>query len=257
MTQNVIGSDDVNFEGSRTAGPMSKVFGVSAGAEAKTFSPAKVNIKSIRGNADSSDLRVKIMVPPSYMTRLTSGYANALGNFQGIIFPYTPQISYDNRAEYSSAPIIHSNYSQQFYQRSSIGTISIVAKFTVQNDTDAINFLSTIHLLKSILKMRFGNDPLAGTPPPICRLSGYGKFVLHNVPIALTNYRTELPDTVDYYTLGKNEPDLYFGVASVPVISSLNISAVVMYSRNELLQMNVEDWLNSDYESTFKDKGFI
>jgi hypothetical protein len=170
-----------------------------------------VNVTPLKGTGNESEMRARIKVPSSYLQKSTVGRNDELAKIGGILFPYTPAISYDNKADYATQSPLHSNYAQYFYQRSSVGAINITGKFTVQNEKDAGVYLSTVHLLKALTKMRWGADNNAGSPPPVCRLFAYGTYVLDNVPIAIASFRVELPDNVDYFTLGKLQPDPVLG----------------------------------------------
>jgi len=234
------------------------VTGVPAGAEPAAPVARSLNITSIRGVTKTEDHRVKIRVPDFYLKKLTTGlYGELGGSIKGIIFPYTPSISYDVRAEYSPAPTVHSNYTMSFFQRSSIGTININGKFTVQNEKDAGVYIATINLLKALTKMRAGDDTLAGSPPPVCRLNAYGAYMFNNVPIAITSYRIELPDTVDYFTLGKQQENPVYGVNTVPVLSTIAINCIPMYSRNEMQSFTVTDWLTQVKGTKFRNTGYL
>jgi hypothetical protein len=222
------------------------------GAERPAPSAPLITIRDLQGNIKKDDLRVRIKVPEKYIKESTSGKNNELatrGN-QGIIFPYTPQITYDVKAEYSSLNPTHGNYTQHFYKNSSVGSINISGKFTVQNETDAAVYLATVHLIKALTKMRFGNDSDAGAPPPVCRLSAYGEFMLKDIPVVITSYRVDLPAEVDYITLGKQTADPVYGQASVPIVSSINIVCLPVYSRNEMQQFSVKNWL-AKYNSVY------
>jgi len=214
---------------------------VAPGAERPQVTPAQVNITSPQISSRQPDLRVRIKVPSSYLTSLTHNEGN-LENFGGIIFPYTPQIQYDNKADYSPLNTVHSNYGQNFYTRSQVGPINITGKFTVQNQTDAQNYLATVHLLKALTKMRVGKDLYAGSPPPVCRLYAYGQFMLENVPVAISNFRIDLSEQVDYFT--NKEPNAY-GLNAVPTMSTIAITCIVMYSRKEILNHSVDKWLSN------------
>jgi len=227
---------------------------IPAGAEAPNPSAATVNIKDAQGRLAKEDLRVRIRVPVGYLQLSTVGYGNELAALNGIVFPYTPQITYDVKADYSSVNPMHGNYTQYFYKNSSIGAINITGKFTVQNDKDAAVYLATVHLLKALTKMRFGSDPDAGAPPPVCRLSAYG-FPINNVPIVIGSFRVDMPDTVDYFTLGKVNQNAEYGQASVPMSSTIALSCYTVYSRQELQDFSVTDWL--DNASDFKAKGYL
>lgn len=228
--------------------------GVPQGAEAPRVTAAAVNIKDAQGRLSKDDMRVRIRVPVGYLQQSTVGLGNELANLNGIVFPYTPQITYDVKADYGSVNPQHGNYTQYFYRSSSVGAINITGKFTVQNEKDAGVYLATIHLLKALTKMRFGSDPDAGAPPPVCRLSAYG-FPINNVPIVIGSFRVDMPEGVDYYTLGKTSPNIEYYQASVPVSSSIALSCFPMYSRQELQDFSVTDWL--DNMPSFRDKGYL
>lgn len=201
---------------------------------------AQVNIVNGEGMDDN---RVKIRVPDKYMVDLTSGSPgrNELKNLGGIIFPYTPSISYEHRADYSNVPVMHSNFALNFYQRSYATNISVSGKFTVQNDFDANVYLSTVHLLRALTKMLSGGEDGSGSPPPVCRLDAYGDFMLKNVPVAISSFKIDLPDGVDYFTI-EGYP---FNGTSVPTISTISLTLIPMYSRAEMRDFTVDDWLNN------------
>lgn len=191
----------------------------------------------------AQDLRAKLRVPTGYIQSGTpaAGPNDIIKNNGGILFPFTPVITMDNKAEYTSQTPLHSNFAQYFYKNSSVGPISIQAKFTVQNETEGAVLLGVIHLLRALTKMRFGDDPQAGSPPPVCRLDAYGDYMLHNVPVAITSWRQELSDGVDYIAVGQTIG--LYGHSMVPVLSTIQMDLNIMYSRNELLQHNVPSWL--------------
>ena len=193
----------------------------------------------------AKDLRVKLRVPEEYITPGTpsAGPSDIIFKNGGILFPYTPTISYDNRAEYSEQKPTHSNYRQYFYKNSSVGPINVVGKFTVQNEFEGAVLLGTLHLLRSLTKMRFGDDELAGSPPPVCRFDGYGDYMLYNVPVSIASWRHEIPEGVDFISVGRPGSSTTYGHSLVPVISTINIELNVMYSRREMLAHNVPSWL--------------
>jgi hypothetical protein len=207
--------------------------------------PAAVNVISANGTAPSVDTRVKIKVPGEYLTIFTQGGEFLeLTNNGGIVFPYTPQISYEHKADFSPLAPIHSNYPVYFYQRSSVTPISIQGKFTVQNENDAAIYLSTVHLLRALTKMRSGDESNAGSPPPVCRLFAYGLFSLDNVPVSISSVKIDLPDSVDYFSTGKN--NRIFGTTAVPTLSTISVTCIPMYSRSEMQNFTVPNWLNDD-----------
>jgi hypothetical protein len=207
--------------------------------------PGTVNYTTAAGTTPPDDTRVRIKVPTSYLQTFTTGGNNfELLMNAGIVFPYTPAISYEQKADYSSLSPMHSNQAIYFYQRSSITPISIQGKFTVQNEKDAAVYLSTVHLLRSLTKMRTGFDQGAGSPPPVCRLFAYGSFMLDNVPVSISSLRVELPEGVDYFSTGKDVKK--FGTTAVPTISTISITCTPMYSRTEMQSYSVTEWIAGD-----------
>jgi hypothetical protein len=208
----------------------------------------------IQNENTSQDNRVKIRVPSDYLTQLTAGsWRNELREFGGIIFPYTPQITLEHKAEYTSQNPTHSNYTLQFYKTSSVGEITITGKFTVQNDKDALVYLATTHLLSALTKMRWGGiggDADSGAPPPVCRLDAYGTFMLKNVPVVISSFKHDLPDDVDFYTITSGP----FGVASVPTKATFTVNCKPAYSRQEILSTSVTKYLNNP---STRLKGFL
>lgn len=203
---------------------------------------AQVNIISQRRDTLKVDTRVRVLVPAEYAQYFYPA-ALDLYRLQGIIFPYTPNIIYDTKADYGAQNPTHSNYTQYFYKNSSIGDITINGKFTVQNDNDAKNLLATQHILKILTKMRTGNDDFSGAPPPVCRLKAYGNKMLEDVPIVIKSFRMDLPDSVDYYTLNKQSGTIQ-DTAAVPVLSTVSIVCSPVYSRKEIQDFSVKNWLS-------------
>lgn len=221
-------------------------------SKTRNRSPAAINTLSPFTGAKSKDLRVKIIVPNDYArASISADPRGYLGNFNSIIFPYTPTITFEQGARYTEQSPVHSNYPLFFYKNSYLGAISITGKFTVQNEKDAWNFLATLQLLRAITKMRWGDDSNAGAPPPVCRLEAYGIFMLEKLPIAVSSFRYEVADTVDYITVGPNTLTETF----VPTLSTISLTCVPMFSKNELKYASTEQLLDSYY--TERNKGYI
>jgi hypothetical protein len=216
--------------------------GNSRADNAPNSNPPKPNPASVRFNGIRTDLRVKIEVPSSYLRSYTRGWDSNLQKLHGIVFPYTPQISVEHKADYTSQTPLHSNYAINFYKSSMVSDISVSGVFTVQNKADAVTYLATVHLLRALTKGRFGgSDPLRGNPPPVCRLHAYGGFMLDSVPVAVTSFKQDLPSDVDYFYIN----DSVMGEASVPTKSTISIGLKPMFSRQEMLDATVPDWLTN------------
>ena len=208
--------------------------------------------------------RVRLKVPNEYVNNYSP--ATNLSDLGGILFPFTPQISVDHSANYSAINAVHSNYNQYFYKNSSVGEIQISGKFVVQSDLDALYVISTIHLGRSLVKMKFGDDKFAGAPPPVCRLFAHGDYMFNNTPVVVKSFSAEFPDNVDYYTLSPSSP-LFggstgatdsntakveslgipsVGITSVPVVTTIKLSLLPVYSRQMQLNSSVNGWLNEN-----------
>jgi len=127
-----------------------------------------------------------------------------LQNSNGVIFPYTPQISTSYKANYSNYDLTHSNYRGYFYQNSYTDAITITAAFTAQDSKEADYLLAVIHFFRSVTKMFYGQSPNLGSPPPICYLNGLGEFQFNKHPVLVTQFNYTLPNSVDYIRAGSS-----------------------------------------------------
>ena len=116
----------------------------------------------------------------------------------GVIFPYTPNITTTYSANYEQYDLVHSNYRGLFYKNSRVGDIQIRGTFTAQNTTEANYLLAVIHFFRSATKMFYGQDPERGTPPPICLLNGFGGYQFSDHPVVISSFNYTLPNDVDY-----------------------------------------------------------
>ena len=120
----------------------------------------------------------------------------------GVIFPYTPKIDIGYKATYSNADLTHSNYTNYFYQSSSVGQVRITGTFTAQDTVEADYLLAVIHFFRSAGKMFYGQDAQRGAPPPLLFISGLGEYQFNNHPCVLTSFEYNLPADVDYIRAG-------------------------------------------------------
>lgn len=169
----------------------------------------KVNI---RGVGSTGDWRVRLSLAPN-ATYLYKGLKEnevsilrPLVATKGVVFPYTPTIGISYAASYDPVELTHTNYKIFQYRNSSVGDITISADFTAQDTNEANYMLAVIHFFKSVTKMFYGLDssPKAGTPPPLCYLSGYGEYQFDNHPLVVTNFTYSLPNDVDYIRAGNS-----------------------------------------------------
>lgn len=126
---------------------------------------------------------------------------NALGTSSGLIFPYTPTVSFSHQTNYSPVEIIHSNITYQYYKNSPPPSISLSAKFTADNRDNALHMLSAIWFLIACSKCDFGEkSDYPGLPPPVLYLNGYDHLI-DNVPVVITSVKYSYPETKHYVNL--------------------------------------------------------
>lgn len=161
--------------------------------------------------AAQQDWRFRISLAPgsTYLyndpeARDASHILNPLFATQGVIFPYVPQVSVSYNANYEPTDLAHTNYRIYQYKNSNVGDINISGDFTAQDTFEANYLLAVIHFFKSATKMFYGQDanPIRGTPPPICYLSGFGQYQFNYHPVAITSFSYNLPNEVDYIKAG-------------------------------------------------------
>ena len=120
------------------------------------------------------------------------------GGSGGVIFPYTPTISTQYKANYNAYDLTHSNYRGYFYQNSSVGEVRIQATFTAQDTFEANYLLAVIHFFRSVTKMFYGQDAQRGAPPPLVFLDGFGEYQFSKAPCVVQSFDYTLPADVDY-----------------------------------------------------------
>jgi hypothetical protein len=159
-------------------------------------------IRSQRSAFNSRDWRVRLSLAPQarylYKVAATGDILNPLRWTDGVIFPYTPNIQINYRANYEPYDMVHSNIRGLFYKNSSPAEISITGVFTAQDTNEANYLLAVIHFFRSCTKMFYGQDANAGTPPPLVYLSGYGDYQFSEHPCVISNFNYHLPADVDY-----------------------------------------------------------
>lgn len=151
--------------------------------------------------ASSTDWRLRLSLAPKadYLYNANPpGILQPLKTTNGVIFPYTPKIEMNYKANYQATDITHSNYKSYFYQNSAVDAINITGHFTAQNTQQANYLLAVIHFFRTVTKMFYGNDQQRGSPPPLLFLSGLGQYQFNKQACVLTNFNYSLPDDVDY-----------------------------------------------------------
>lgn len=155
----------------------------------------------------------------------------------GVVWPYLPNITVSTKAEYTSVNPVHSNYTLYSYKNSSIDTITIAGEFSCETEEDAAYWIAATTFFKTATKMFFGLSEKAGNPPLICNLSGYGASVFDKIPIIITSFSVDLKDDTNYIRCDKWGTNTW-----VPVMSTISVSVVPIYSREKLRAFDIQDY---------------
>lgn len=229
--------------------------GIPAGAEPNfNYAPVSAQFST---NTNEKDWRVKISCDRIINS---SPVMVALQQTGGMIFPFTPTITMSHSANYTQVDTAHTNYPFYAYKNSQIDDITITGKFAVQNESDAAYWLGSMHFLRTVTKMYFGQGNNLGNPPPICTLNGYGDFVYNNVSVIVKNFSINLADNVDYIAANiGTSPTGTSGVNTsyVPTLSEITVQVSPVYSREQIKTFNLEAFANGQLIMSGNQKGFI
>lgn len=242
---------------------------VAGGAQALTDLSKQKAVSTILGSETSDrnlsprkDWRVRITLPQGSHFAFRDEAWQYLGlnkpllnnkgekNFDGVIFPYTPTITVTNSARYSEQALTHSNYKSYFYEGSDVAPIQIAGIFTCQNQSEAIYLLSCIMFLRACTKMNYGQyDPMAGKPPTLVKLMGYGDHYLPGVSAVVTSVSHVMPEDCDYI---KYE---YEGTQGwMPISSTLTVTLQPVVSRAAQAQFDLNKFVRGGYVNTYPGK---
>jgi hypothetical protein len=257
------------LSGTRGGSVLARLLG--AGLEPGAESPLSQSGAARWAKESGTDQRVKLTLPREAQA-LRAIYRDSLvlqplnqQDVYGIIFPLTPTILLNHTASYNPLAATHSNYPAYAYQNSEVQSFTISADFPVQNSQDARYWVATLHFLRSVTKMFFGKSPQAGNPPPVLHLNGYGDYVFKNVPVVVTNFTTELTNTVDYISTSDTvtqideaseasyNPNSNLPVTWAPTMSIFTIQLQPIYSRAAMKDFNLQKFINGDRTDS---KGF-
>jgi hypothetical protein len=161
-----------------------------------------------------TDERVRLYAPLNteadiYGPNDPSNILNPLYATKGLMFPYTPTIAVAGESTWEGLNLVHTNYDILSYQRTPSATISITAKFTVQNQREGEYTLAAIHFMRTVTKMYYGRQDddsnanknatkgRAGLPPPVLLLEGYGDYMFNGLRVVVKSFSFNLDDTQD------------------------------------------------------------
>lgn len=145
----------------------------------------------------------------------------------GLMFPYSPSITNTQDVDYASMSMTHANTDYHAFNHTPNVTISIAGKFTIQNYQEGIYALACIHFLRSVSRMYFGetdaSSGLAGIPPPILQLNGYGTYMYNKLRVYVKSHSFAYEENIDTVNINLANGNY----VRLPVIFTLNVGLVV------------------------------
>jgi|TARA_B110000908_G_scaffold170321_1_gene229558 hypothetical protein len=221
--------------------------GFGASNAGRTISRAIIS--SNNTSSDVGDWRVSISVPEVIRDdgdilaplRLNSG-STAFETGNRMIFPFNPTVLLSHSANYSQIQPTHTNFPYNAYENSQVDAITITGEFYQENEDDAKYWIACLHFLRTATKMFYGNSTPLGNPPVVCRLNGYGKHILNDMPVVITNFTTDLPVDVDYIECTINGLPNY-----VPTQSSITVTLQPQYARRSQAGFSLNDYVSGNH----------
>jgi len=257
--ENFMPNDGVNYKPStdpsesrlRSIGASKDLVAAPAAPKTPSIRYASGSEKTGKMVSTEEDWRVRVSVGEKsrlFYKSSDPGIMKRLLDTSGAIFPYTPAITVSYSAGYSTQKNTHSNYPAFNYDSSEVQAIQISGEFTVQNQSEGEYLLAVIYFFRSAGKMFYGTGDLAGNPPPVLFLNGYGRDYFPNVPCVLTSFSHIMPSDVDYMDIDSNG-----SVTRMPTNSQITISLQPVYSRSSIAKFDLENFARG----RLLDKGFI
>lgn len=191
---------------------------------------------SSSASSDAADFRVRIRAQTPARQKVygaagSTNLLNILYDTNGMFFPYTPTISWNQAVEYDTMHFVHSNQDFMAYKSTPSTAIDVSGQFTVQNQREGEYLIACMHLLRTVSKMYFGqqNTALAGMPPPVLWFSGYGTYMFNDLPVIVKSHSYSLDNTVDYVTI-----NVAGGSVRLPSIITIQVQLVVQHTPTDM-----------------------
>lgn len=236
---NILPSGSVSSVGKQNRMAQNAIQNVGADARPQRPNLVQAQIGENARETESKDWRVSLSVPSQLQS---SNIFSPFAELQKMIFPFNPTILLGASANYSGIQPVHTNQPFYAYENSQIDQITITGEFVQENDRDAKYWIAVLHYLRTMTKMFYGESDPVGNPPMVVRLNGYGKHVLNNIPVVITNFTTDLPQDVDYIECTVNEE-----VNFVPVQSTFTVTVQPQYARRSHSRFSLNEYINGTH----------
>ncbi len=221
--------------------------------------PEAVADDSVQGEeivvTGTNDHRLRIS-PQSYEQVLgkndpQENIMSILWETNGLLFPYTPNVTVSQSVNWDPMALVHTNFDFQNYQRTPSVSISVSGAFTAQNQREGEYVMAVIHFLRVVTKSYFGvedaQNELAGIPPPVLMLQGFGTHIFKRLPVVIKSYNYTFDENMDATVFYSRNNE------------SARLNAKMMISVELAVQTNLDKQRNQfslDEYRTGKLKGF-
>ena len=186
------------------------------GQTVETFDPEEVarigvdlsplDVEGVRGGASDHRVRLKAMSGQAetiYGPDDPTNILQPLHYTDGLLFPYTPTIQFNQDVDYKSLELVHANGESYAYSRTPSVSLSVTGKFSIQNPVEGRFALAAIHFLRVASKMYFGEKDYggegelgrAGLPPPTLIFEGLGDYMFNSLKVILRNHTYSIDET--------------------------------------------------------------
>ena len=98
-------------------------------------------------DSDANGRRVRLRPKPLAAAQVYggSGLLTPLRSTNGVVWPYQPQITYEQPVEYAAIDMVHVNQEILAYTKTPALKLSVSGQFSVQNQQEGIYALAAIH----------------------------------------------------------------------------------------------------------------
>jgi hypothetical protein len=197
--------------------------------------------------APVNDLRARLRAKDNFRanTLVYAGPASVLKETGGMVWPYTPTITYNQEVTYSDMSPVHSNQEILAYNRTPATKLAVQGSFSSQTTQEALYNLACIHFLRTVTKMSFGSsvDPQPGTPPPILIFEAHGAAMFRALPVVVTGFSVTLPPDPDY--IGVNVPG--GGLTRIPALFDISVNLTIQHSPKKLREWSLDRFRAGEY----------
>lgn len=242
---------DYGIPGGPAPTPITDFLGRLAGSASQVVSQfqAVKDATAIYNSVSStpvSDLRARLRPKPGGVDLLYGTPSNVLRATGGMVWPYTPTITYSQDVLYDAMNPVHTNQEILSYTRTPASKLSISGVFTSQTTDEALYNLGCIHFLRTVTKMSFGSSktPPPGTPPPVLLFDAHGPAMFNSLPVVVTQFSVTIPSEPDYISVVVPTTTQY---TRLPVLFEITVALTVQNTPKALRDWSLDKFRQGSY----------